>query len=355
MGSLLIKPCKQAEIDFYEITGSHPSFQDYIPVYYGTLALNPSTNQTVSSVRSESQNGAPQAGSPPNVMPIAATATLHSRTNSQNISVPVPTTAEPWTPSGGAAIAAENNIVLENVADGFDYPNILDVKLGRRLWADDAPAAKRQKLDKASEETTSSSLGFRIAGMKVWVGRDAKEQTDGNGYRKYDKTYGRALTVTNIRKGFEDYFHLTGDGIKMPLAHKIIRLFLDDLRGLQEVLENEESRMYSASLLFVYEGKEDSLRRKVEAVESSTILSLNQSTLAAQEPNHGENLDTVDTGNENVEVPEEMSDESEGELPKVQALKMIDFAHAKWTPGQGPDENILYGIRNVIKILEGLL
>jgi len=39
-------------------------------------------------------------------------------------------------------------------------------------------------------------------------------------------------------------------------------------------------------------------------------------------------------------------------LPKIQVLKLIDFAHAEWTPGTGPDENVLHGIRNVIKLLD---
>jgi 1D-myo-inositol-tetrakisphosphate 5-kinase/inositol-polyphosphate multikinase len=34
---------------------------------------------------------------------------------------------------------------------------------------------------------------------------------------------------------------------------------------------------------------------------------------------------------------------------------MIDFAHATWHPGQGPDENAIRGMMNTNKILESLL
>ena len=44
----------------------------------------------------------------------------------------------------------------------------------------------------------------------------------------------------------------------------------------------------------------------------------------------------------------------EGVPVKVHDFRLIDFAHASWTPGQGPDENTLVGIRNLIKIMEEL-
>ncbi len=50
------------------------------------------------------------------------------------------------------------------------------------------------------------------------------------------------------------------------------------------------------------------------------------------------------------------SDDSDDEpaLPKIYSLKLIDFAHAKWTPGQGPDENSLKGVRSLAKIFGDL-
>ena len=262
---------------------------------------------------------------------------------------------ENWVPSGGAAIVAENNIVLENVAYGFEKPNVLDVKLGRRLWADDAPLAKRQKLDKASSETTSGSLGFRIAGMKTWSGTVAGSQCDdATGYRKYDKFYGRSLTDETVRTGFRDYFYVGSAGVTPDLSRAIIACFVNDLQELVKVLENEESRMYSSSLLFVYEGDGSSLKRKIAAMES--LIGREGVSPATAEP--GNQTSVVDGHPHAREVEEEddgSSKSSEEGLLKVQALKVIDFAHAAWTPGAGPDENMLFGVRNVIRILEEFL
>ena len=355
MGSMLVKPCKQAEIDFYDTITSHPGFQTYVPTYYGTLALNPSPSQPTSSTHAPSHVPIQQKPDIPIVKKLVKASSVHSRSNSQNGNISNPTVAaDNWIPSGGAAIVAENNIVLENVADGFGHPNILDVKLGRRLWADDAPPAKRQKLDKQTEETTSGTLAFRIAGMKTWLGKVAKpDSEDVNGYRKYDPSYGRALTVETVRQGFEAYFFTNSAGVTSELARKVVLRFLDDLRGLQEVLQNEESRMYSASLLFVYEGDGDSLKQKLEAATLPVSAEKSQSTTTLR--NHNDETDATGTKEADTEESDGTSDESDEDLPKVQALKMIDFAHARWTPGQGPDENILSGIRNVIKVLEELV
>ena len=83
-----------------------------------------------------------------------------------------------WKPSGGKKLETGVAVVLENITAGFTHPNIMDVKLGARLWADDAPASKRRKLDEVSKETTSGSLGFRIAGMKMWIPPDERHSGD---------------------------------------------------------------------------------------------------------------------------------------------------------------------------------
>ena len=331
---MFVKPCKQAEVEFYETLASHPGFRAYVPIHYGNLMATQAANTTNAPSHAPIQ----QEPDAPIVTRLVQASSVHSRSNSRNGNVPNHTAAaDNWIPSGGAAIVAENNIILENIAHGFDHPNILDVKLGKRLWADDAPAAKRQKLDKTTEETTSGTLAFRIAGMKTWLGKAVKNEfEDVNGYRKYDKSYGRTLTVKNVQQGFQDYFFMGSAGVTSGIARKVIERFLDDLRGLRDVLEHEESRMYSASLLFVYEGNGDSLRKKLETTTKN-------------------NIDATSTTEADTEESDEMSDGSEEETSKIQALKMIDFAHAKWTPGQGPDENILCGIRNVIKTLEELL
>ena len=258
------------------------------------------------------------------------------------------TSDQPWIPTGGGRIATDTAIVLENVAAGFKKPNILDVKLGARLWADDAPPAKRAKLEKVADETTSRPLGFRIAGMKTWQGSAAIGQVGVNqdGYKTYDKNYGKTLKVTEIHQGFQNYFFTENAGATKLLAKKVIKRFIRELQEFQEVLEHEESRMYSSSLLFIYEGDGNALeeafneeRRRLEAGNGMNF-----------------EADNEEEGDEDEDDEEEKEEEDEGaEWPKVQVMKLIDFAHASWTPGQGADVNLLHGVKNLITIFGELV
>ena len=53
-----------------------------------------------------------------------------------------------------------------------------------------------------------------------------------------------------------------------------------------------------------------------------------------------------------------VSEESSSEdlrSPKILSLKLIDFAHSEWTIGEGPDENVLRGIRSLRSIVNEIL
>lgn len=288
-----------------------------------------------------------------------------------------------WAPSDGGKITTETAIMLENVAEHYQKPNILDVKLGARLWADDAPRAKREKLDRNAEETTSKALGIRISGMRIWHGlepaNDSRPLIDG--YGVYDKHYGRALTSETVQEGFEHFFRIRKGDVPNKWIKRVIRRFVEDLEGLQSALEKEESRMYSSSLLFVYEGDRtalqdaflseknllDSLEQDATNQGNASQGSSSANSMASSNGNsvsHGEAPSdraplspphhTITTASPHESNPEDDEDEQPPIQP-IQALKLIDFAHAEWTPGQGPDENILHGIRTVIRLLRELL
>lgn len=238
---------------------------------------------------------------------------------------------------------------MENVTHGYKKPNILDVKLGARLWDNSAPIAKREKLDKVAAETTSKPLGFRIAGMKTFCGtpNNAQEGTTADGYKVYDKMYGRSFTVDNVDESFGAYFLLDKDVKAAGPIKKVIKRFIDDLEALQEVIEKEESRMYSASLLFVYEGEQETLRGAF-AQEKEILDNIRNDTphLVDGTNSDGQAANGLSDGDEDAD--------GRAKLPAIQSLKLIDFAHAEWTPGQGPDENLIHGIRSIIKVLKEL-
>lgn len=309
--------------------------------------------------------------------------------------VSTPSSEASWVPSGGKKLETGLSIVLENVASGFRRPNVLDVKLGARLWADDAPAEKRTKLDAVSMETTSSSLGYRIAGMKVWTGRNGEtdegartdpyatkqegaegakgEVIEKDGYRRYDKWYGRSFNAENVTQAFETFLAGARAG-SVDHSKLIAGRLADELRNLRAVLESEESRMYSASVLVVYEGDSEAMElafeqekniseEKNEEAEdedededvdfefSEEVVELSGAKLGGNMPQKAINI-SIDP--QTAQMPVELDDEDEEDTPKVHDLRIIDFAHAKWTPGEGPDENVLHGIRSLVKVFEEL-
>lgn len=243
---------------------------------------------------------------------------------------PVPEGATPLKPT--KKIVTNRAIVLENASHGFIRPNIMDVKLGVRLWADDAAEEKRIRFDKVAAETTHRDLGFRVAGMRVWPGPGAKgDDVDEEGYKIYDKNYGRFfLRNDNVHEAFQHFMFAESAGVDEELGKLVAQAFLADVQRIQTVLEEQESRMYSASLLFVFEGDGEALRRAMEE--------------ASRDP---------PTPPEGAEEDED-EDEDELQGPKIYSVKVIDFAHATWTPGEGPDENSLKGVRSIGQILENL-
>ncbi|KAJ5086522.1 hypothetical protein NUU61_007829 [Penicillium alfredii] len=388
-GSLIAKPCTPQEVAFYESSPLHPAFQEFMPLYIGSLSSAGQQQPLAVAAAQESgavflptpEDSATTSVEPPSQTPAAA-----------HEAAPTPTKEEGWIPSGGKKLETGLSIVLENVACGFRRPNVLDVKLGARLWADDAPPAKRNKLDAVSNETTSSSLGYRIAGMKVWTGHngetDEGDRTDPyatkyegaegakgeviekDGYRRYDKWYGRSFNDQNVRQGFETFLAGAKAG-REDRSTLVARRLAEELKNVQHVLESEESRMYSSSVLVVYEGDPEAMEHALE--EEKKI------------PEPGSKDTEEDDEEEDFEIPEEalelvdvqlgngraqqainisidpqtapipdLGDEDEEETPKVHDLRLIDFAHANWTPGQGPDENILKGIRSLVKMFEEL-
>ena len=307
-----------------------------MPTFMGTLSLSPQSDltATVTAITSDAQS-APQH---------PTTKVTDTTTTRKDLS----TTESGWTPSLGKNLNTSTAIILSNLTYGFQHPNVLDLKLGARLWADDAPPAKQQRLDEVASSSTSSTLGFRIAGMRVWqgckdvsAGKVENVDLDVDGYKVYRKEYGRGFKGReDVRRAFEEFLSAESAGMTQDLRKKVVGRLLSDVAGLEAVLRGQESRMYSASILFVYEGDGDVLKKEFQ-VEEDMGLELRQRE-----------------GGEEEEEPEydedDEDDEEEDDRSHTAVAKLIDFAHAEWVPGQGPDENALQGVRSVREILQDL-
>ncbi|KAI1811376.1 SAICAR synthase-like protein [Poronia punctata] len=396
-GELFVKPCTQAEVDFYESANrSHPEFADLMPVYCGSLALL--NTSTATSIHQQLPELIGQAEIP-NGLKHELMSHLHTNTppvtvdeSSNKIAKGMSTPDAPSKPEATRTgpIKTDRAIALLNASYGFKKPNIMDAKMGKQLWSKDASQEKKERFDKITENTTHKHFGFRIAGMQVYKGTrptystaDGKQEPSANvkgpneeGFLVYNKFWGRDnVKESNLEDSLRLFIFNEAAGIDEDLGKLVAGLFARDLRRVEDVLQNEESRMYSSSLLFVFEGDGTALREAIEKAKSaeteaevadavkrsapravsSTLrvdsgIGLNEEELALVEESVSlhQGLGTIDGDDDGDDDDfDELSS-----FPNIYTLKMIDFAHADWTPGLGPDEDVLLGVRSLARIFE---
>ncbi|KAI0431033.1 SAICAR synthase-like protein [Xylaria sp. FL1042] len=405
-GELFVKPCTQAEVEFYESAKFHPDFAELMPVFCGSLTLLNTT--TAASIHQQLPGLIDQAEIPKG---------LKDELRSHLDPSTTPTPADKASPeellteiaASKEGLAAENKrpeaktgpiktdraIALLNASYGFKKPNIMDTKMGQQLWSKNASQEKRERFDKITESTTHKNFGFRIAGMQVYNGThptyatsNGQKESSANvtgpneeGFMMYNKFWGRDdVNDSNLVESLKLFIFNEAAGIDEDLGKLVAGLFARDLRRVEEVLQKEESRMYSSSLLFVFEGDGPALRAAIEEakageaemerVHTEIVASVNKrssprAVSANLRVDSGIGMDdeelkfvtesvAFDHGmGEGSEDDEEDFDEMSN-FPHIYSLKMIDFAHAEWTPGLGPDEAVLLGVRSLADIFEKL-
>lgn len=106
-GSLFIKPCVQAEIDFYEtVNRDHPDLAEIMPLYIGSLMLQETDNpeEAVEQIK--------QAAS----QPVSASASEPSKPEPPKDNIK-------WVQNGSGSIKTDRAVVLENAIHGFKHPD----------------------------------------------------------------------------------------------------------------------------------------------------------------------------------------------------------------------------------------
>ena len=141
------------------------------------------------------------------------------------------------------AAAETEYLVLEDITAGFTHPCIMDMKMGTRQHGADASADKKRKQMAKCRATTSAELGLRICGQQVY-------QPASSDYVCRDKYFGRQVTVNGFPAALAAYFVDGAADRTLFVAPLVARL----QAILGELERCERVRLYSSSLLFVYEG-----------------------------------------------------------------------------------------------------
>jgi 1D-myo-inositol-tetrakisphosphate 5-kinase/inositol-polyphosphate multikinase len=337
-GELFIKPCTKSEIDFYQSArADYPEFVELIPEYMGFLSLQDPANEDIG----EAVAGVIAENGPVHLDKDQIIASVREQVASASEQTP-PVDNVTWIPSQGKKIKTDQAVVLRNETYGYKRANILDVKLGTRLYADYAPEQKKERFDQISKETTHHNLGFRIAGMRVFRGSEDATELDDEEYKVYDKDYGRVdVNDENVLDELKRFVFNKTAGIDQELGKAVCAAFAHELARVRTVMSEHESRMYSTSLLFIFEGDGAALRDAIE-INNSFVDAENGRT---SYPPITKRIDSG-IGLDDEDLDDDESDEL-ADLPKMFSLKLIDFAHAAWTPGQGPDDNTIKGVKSL--------
>ncbi|KAL0571053.1 hypothetical protein V5O48_010908 [Marasmius crinis-equi] len=276
-GSLIIKPALALEHEFYQSLTTNDSFQalrPFVPKFYGTLKLEGQVDGS----------------------------------------------------EGGGVKAS---LVLENLSHPFQKPNILDIKLGTKMYDESAPPEKVERMLKAARDTTSLETGVRLTGFQVYDNETGEAVNT-------PKAYGKSLKPSDLPEGIARFFPVSSEssskGLPLHLLLPILENIREDVAEIREAFAGIEMRMIGGSVLVIYEADIKKAEGGVAWLKK------------LEEEGPPEEQDDDD----------ENEDEDEKSKPgSPYVVKLIDFGHARFEPGQGPDQGVLKGIDTVLRLLDG--
>mgnify|MGYP002803580531 CR=1 FL=1 len=272
----------------------------------------------------------------------------------------------------------DNYIILENLTRHFNKPCILDIKIGKCVTDHLASQAKRERAFK--KYPPQEEFGFRILGMKFF-------NKSCEHFTFYDKTFGKNLrTQAEILTGLKEFFCQEEHG----KGH--IEEILENLEAIKLwALEQRIFRLYSSSVLIIYEGNKIKCRKAKEnsasdfntndntsnkmpdrdsAVQEQTEKSIqgindnSRSELGSTElctetsalQNGCSNI--VDMTNSEAKCTGMHDSGQQNETccqkPNV-SIHLVDFAHTYIGHYKVPDSNYLYGMDNLIQYVGQLV
>ncbi|KAG8217054.1 hypothetical protein J3R82DRAFT_4938 [Butyriboletus roseoflavus] len=353
--SLLLKPTQPREIAFYQFvrdiadpsTGLH-TLKAWIPKFFGLLSLEGKLADPTDNI---------DAGVVPVIIPapeLEGTYTSCSLDNTND-------TALSNIPS--------QSLVLQNLLYGYRKPCVLDVKLGTVLYDDDASEEKKARMIKKAAETTTLQTGVRLTGFQVYSNHSPDPIV-------YGKAYGYSLNAEQLQEGIGNFFPCS---ISLPLnnanletsppsnlntglpADTLLTLLTSlhgSLTDLRISLSGAHVRIVGGSVLIVYEG--DWERAIAASGRGGGPDSLEEVETEEDEETESDQIE-VEVDEQGEIIMESISGSTTetssscsctDPQPRLYTISLIDFAHTRVVPGEGPDQGVLTGMDTLIRLVD---
>ena len=149
------------------------------------------------------------------------------------------------------------------------------------------------------------------------------------------KAYGKSIKPSDLPDGMLRFFPVAsktetgspaGQGLSRDLLVPVLEGLLEEVKTLREAVAGTEMRMVGGSILVVYEAEWEKAKAGLERLTKSV---------------------------EMVVEDDDEDDEYDDVIRTPYCVRMIDFAHTRHVPGEGPDEGVLLGLDTTIRLFEG--
>jgi len=139
-------------------------------------------------------------------------------------------------------------VKLEDLTKPYSRASIMDIKMGVSTAGESDTDEKKEYRLKKDGATTSLSLGMRFAGL--WIFDPESRQ-----YVVKDKSWGKKLESKDFYSTLDLFISNQGANT-IQKRIELLDKWLEQLSQIREWIEGPQAqfRMYSSSLLFIYEG-----------------------------------------------------------------------------------------------------
>ncbi|KAK7677061.1 hypothetical protein QCA50_019959 [Cerrena zonata] len=174
-------------------------------------------------------------------------------------------------------------------------------------------------MEKTARETTSLETGVRLTGFQVY---DLAANVAVNTPREY----GKSIKASELIDGIGRFFPVassssspqptslpsSGTGLPARLLLPILEYLREDIAEIREAIADVHMRMVGGSLLIIYEADWERAEEGLKYLEE-------------------------DGGSDEDEEDDDDDEEAKQRPGPPYAVKVIDFAHTRIVPGEGPD------------------